>query len=57
MTSPFEITKDNKRKIRLCNNTDYGRINLSNYVEQISSMTGQFAEHCVDDWSNLTISR
>ena len=34
-TKPFEIEKDNFKKIRLCNNTDYKRINVSNYVEGI----------------------
>ena len=57
MTTPFTMQKENFKTIRLCNNNDYARINASNYVEGISKMTGQFAEHCVDNWSNLTITR
>ena len=57
MTTPFLMQKDNYKKIRLCNNTDYERINVKNYVEGIIKITNQFSEHCVDNWNQLKISR
>ena len=57
MTTPFLMQKDNYKKIRLCNNTDYERINVKNYVEGITKITNQFSEHCVDNWNQLKISR
>lgn len=36
----FKITRNNTKNIRLCNNTDYKRVNgISNYTESISSLT------------------
>ena len=40
MKTPFVMQKENYKKIRLCNNDDYERIHVSNYIEGISRMTG-----------------
>ena len=35
MKAPFGRKKNNYKEIRLCNNTDYNRVGLNNYVEVV----------------------
>ena len=40
MTKPFKSSFENYKKFRLCQNQDYERLEVKNYVEDIKNLTG-----------------
>ena len=55
--SNFSIKKQSYTKFRLCKNEDYKKVNITKYVEQVKSITGQFSEICVDSYKKMSLLR